>query len=155
MLPRRVGRPRQGRWQRAADAIRSIRNEQLRKKEAIQTKLFVGNLSFDTTPEQLRELFAEIGEVVSVSVPTDRDSGRPRGFAFVELSTPEQAAAATEKLNGHELGGRALRVNEATERSPGGPSFRPGGFGGGGPGGFRPRPKGSRRNVRARKRGFG
>jgi RNA recognition motif-containing protein len=93
--------------------------------------------------------------VVSVTVPTDRDTGRPRGFAFVELSTPEQAAAAIEKLNGHELGGRALRVNEATERAPGGPSFRPGGGGPGGPGGFRPRPKGSRRNVRARKRGFG
>jgi RNA recognition motif-containing protein len=90
---------------------------------------------------------------VSVTVPTDRDTGRPRGFAFVELSTPEQAAAATEKLNGWELAGRALRVNEAVERSPGGPSFRPGGFGAGGPG-FRPRPKGSRRNVRARKRGF-
>jgi RNA recognition motif-containing protein len=118
--------------------------------------LFVGNLSFDTTPDELRELFAETGEVVSVTVPTDRDTGRPRGFAFVELSTPEQAAAATEKLNGRELGGRALRVNEAAERSTGGPSFRSGGFGPGGGSGFapRPRPKGSRRNVRARKRGF-
>jgi RNA recognition motif-containing protein len=117
--------------------------------------LFVGNLSFDTTPDQLRELFAETGEVVSVTVPTDRDTGRPRGFAFVELSTPEQAAAATEKLNGRELGGRALRVNEATEKSAGGrPSFRPSGFGPGGPPPFPPRPKGSRRNVRAFKRGF-
>ena len=117
--------------------------------------MFVGNLSFDTTPDQLRELFTETGEVVSVTVPTDRDTGRPRGFAFVELSTPEQAAAAIEKLNGCELGGRALRVNEASERAPGGSSsFRPGG-GFGAPGaGFRPRPKGSRRNVRARKRGF-
>jgi RNA recognition motif-containing protein len=155
MRRRRAGRPRHDRSRDAVDTIRAARNEQSRKKEAIQTKLFVGNLNFDTTPEELRALFAEIGEVVSVSVPTDRDTGRPRGFAFVELSTPEQAAAATEKLNGHELGGRALRVNEATERSPGGPSFRPGGFGAGGPGGFRPRPKGSRRNVRARKRGFG
>jgi RNA recognition motif-containing protein len=95
-----------------------------------------------------------LGEVVSVTVPTDRDSGRPRGFAFVELSTAEQAAAATEKLNGYELGGRALRVNEATDRPSGGPSFRPGGFGAGAPA-FRPRPKGSRRNLRARKRSFG
>jgi RNA recognition motif-containing protein len=91
--------------------------------------------------------------VVNVTVPTDRDTGRSRGFAFVELSTAEQAAAATEKFNGYELGGRVLRVNEATERAPGGPSFRPGGFGAPGPS-ARPRPKGSRRNVRARKRGF-
>jgi RNA recognition motif-containing protein len=118
--------------------------------------LFVGNLNFDTTPDELRELFAQTGEVVSVTMPTDRDTGRPRGFAFVEYASGEHAAAAMEKFNGYELGGRALRVNEATERAPGGPSFRPGGGGpGGGPGGFRPRPKGSRRNVRARKRGFG
>ena len=88
-----------------------------------------------------------------MTVPTDRDSGRPRGFAFVELSTAEHAAAATEKLNGYELGGRALRVNEATDRPSGGPSFRAGGFGAGGPS-FRPRPKGSRRNLRGRKRSF-
>jgi RNA recognition motif-containing protein len=99
----------------------------------------------------LRELFAAAGEVVSVTVPTDRDTGRPRGFAFVELSTVEQAAAAASKLDGHELNGRALRVNEATER-PGG---------GGGSRGFsadarppRSRPSGSRRNLRARKHGF-
>jgi RNA recognition motif-containing protein len=115
--------------------------------------LFVGNLAFDTTPERLRELFGEVGEVVSVTVPADRLSGRPRGFAFVEFSTAEQASAATEKLNGYELDGRALRVNEATDSPIGRPSLRPGGFGAGGPG-FRPRPKGSRRNVRARKRGF-
>ncbi len=133
---------------------RSARDEKPRKKDAIQTKLFVGNLSFDTTSEQLRELFGEMGEVVSVTVPTDRDSGRPRGFAFVELSTGEQAAAATAKLNGYELGGRLLRVNEATERPSGGPSFRPGGFGADS---ARPRsrPKGSRRNLRGRKRSFG
>ena len=92
-----------------------------------------------------------MGEVVSVTVPTDRDTGRSRGFAFVELSTAAQAAAATEKLNGYELSGRALRVNEATERPPGGPSFGAGGFGAGSPS-FRPRPKGSRRNLRSRKR---
>jgi RNA recognition motif-containing protein len=127
------------------------------KEEAIQTKLFVGNLSFDTSSEQLRDLFGETGEVVSVTVPIDRDTGRPRGFAFVELSTTEQAAAATEKFNGYELDGRALRVNEATDRPTGGPGFRPRGFGSGpgaGAPSFRPRPKGSRRNLRARKRGF-
>ncbi len=100
----------------------------------------------------MRELFAQTGEVVSVSIPTDRDSGRPRGFAFVELSTPEEAAAAVEKLNGYAMDGRVLRVNEATERPARGPSFgRSGGQGPGGPG-HRPRPKGSRRNIRARKR---
>ena len=92
--------------------------------------------------------------MVSVTVPVDGESGRPRGFAFVEFSTSEQAAAATEKLNGAELGGRALRVNEATERPSGGGAFRPRSFGGSGAPSFRPRPKGSRRNLRARKRGF-
>ena len=110
--------------------------------------MFVGNLSFDTASEQLQELFAQVGEVVSVSIPVDRGSGRARGFAFVELSTPEQAAAAIEKLNGSELGGRALRVNEAGERPP---SFGRPDAPGGRPA-FRPRPKGSRRNARARKR---
>ena len=93
-----------------------------------------------------------MGEVVSVSIPTDRDNGRPRGFAFVELSTREEAEAAIQKLNGYELEGRALRINEATERPSRGPSFgRGSGQGPGGPA-FRPRPKGSRRNIRARKR---
>jgi cold-inducible RNA-binding protein len=136
----------------AAGHAPSTPDEKPREVRVIQTKLFVGNLTFDTTSEQLRELFAPLGEVVSVTVPTDRDTGRPRGFAFVELSTPEQAAAATQRLNGYELDGRALRVNEATER-PAGPSFRPGGFGADVPV-FRARPKGSRRNLRARRRGF-
>ena len=113
----------------------------------------MGNLSFDTTSDQIRDLFAEMGEVVSVSVPVDRDTGRPRGFAFVELLTAEQAAAATEKLNGTELDGRALRVNEATDKPMGG-SSRPSGFTAAPPPSSRPRPKGSRRNLRARKRGF-
>jgi len=87
-----------------------------------------------------------------VSVPTDRMSGRPRGFAFVSFATDEQATAAIQKLDGQELGGRNLRVNEASAERPqrtfaggGGGFSRP--FGGGGG-----RPKGSRRNVRARKR---
>lgn len=113
--------------------------------------MFVGNLSFDTREEQIRELFGPIGEVLSVSIPADRDSGRARGFAFVELSTPKEAAAAIEQLNGRELDGRSLRVNGADDRPSSQRSFGHGGRPGGG-GGFRPRPKGSRRNARARKR---
>jgi RNA recognition motif-containing protein len=95
---------------------------------------------------------------VSVTVPTDRDSGRPRGFAFVEMSTAEQAAAVQERFNGSTLRGRPLRIDAATERSPGavgsmsaGSPHRPAGSFAPG---RRSRPKGSRRNLRARKRGF-
>jgi RNA recognition motif-containing protein len=122
----------------------------------ITTKVFVGNLSFETTRDELQALFSEAGEVRDVVLPTDRVSGRPRGFAFVELSSGEEAAAAIEKFEGYELGGRKLRVNEATERPPRAPSFLPpgGGFGGDRPPapGRRQRPKGSRRNLRGRKR---
>lgn len=120
-------------------------------------KVFVGNLSFDTTREEIEALCAAVGEVTEVVVPTDRDTGRPRGFAFVTFADADVAAQAIEKLNGSELGGRALRVNEATER----PERSFGGGGGGGfgrPGGGRfagappSRPKGSRRNIRGRKR---
>ena len=113
----------------------------------------MGNLSFDTTAEELRELFAPAGEVVSVTVPTDRDTGRPRGFAFVEFASAEQASAAVTRFNQQELNGRALRIDEATERPAGGGSRGPGGFGDR-PSAPRSRPKGSRRNLRARKRGF-
>jgi cold-inducible RNA-binding protein len=123
------------------------------------SKVFVGNMSFDTTREQLEALFAPMGEITEIVVPTDRDSGRPRGFAFVTFANGESATQAIEKLNGVELGGRNLRVNEAMERTSrpmgggGGGYGRP--FGGGG-GGGRPdapsRPKGSRRNIRGRKR---
>ncbi len=119
-----------------------------------QPKLFVGNLDFQTTSEDLKALFSQAGEVVSVSVPTDRLTGRPRGFAFVEYATDEQAEAAIGRFNGYELSGRALRVNEAGEK----PAPRMQGFGGSSPFGsndrpaFRPRPKGSRRNLRSRKR---
>jgi RNA recognition motif-containing protein len=120
------------------------------------SKVFVGNLSFDTTREELEAVFAPIGEITELVVPTDRDTGRPRGFAFVTYATAENAAEAIQKLDGVAVGGRNLRVNEASER-PG----RPGGGGGfarpfGGGGGGRPappsRPKGSRRNIRGRKR---
>ena len=77
-------------------------------------KVFVGNMSFDTTREELQELFAQAGEITEVVVPTDRMSGRPRGFAFVTFATDEAAAAAIQKLDGQLLGGRNLRVNEAS-----------------------------------------
>ncbi len=95
------------------------------------TRLYVGNLPFDVDAEQLRTLFAEGGrEVTDVKVITDRETGRPRGFAFVELANQADAQAAISALNGREVGGRALTVNEAREQAP-----RGGGFGGGRGGG--------------------
>jgi cold-inducible RNA-binding protein len=93
------------------------------------TKLYVGNLSFRTTSEELREAFAGVGTVESASVIEDRDTGRSRGFAFVEMATPEEAAAAIEQFNGKEFGGRNLTVNEAKPRTDRG--GRGGGYGGG------------------------
>jgi RNA recognition motif-containing protein len=134
------------------------------REDIIGAKLFVGNLNFQTTKDQLEALFAEAGELVDVFLPLDRNTGKPRGFAFVEYADEANAVAAVEKFNGHDLGGRALRVNEAAERParpPRAPSFRGpsgGGNGGGDGGGFygpsdRPsRPKGSRRNARGKKR---
>ncbi len=119
----------------------------------MQSKVFVGNLNFDTTSEELRELFSQAGEVVDVAIPADRFTGRPRGFAFVELATEEQASTAIQKFNGHELGGRQLRVNEAGERPAQAPSGGQRGFGPDAPS-RHTRPKGSRRNVRGRKRGL-
>jgi nucleolin len=100
--------------------------------------------------DQLRDLFAQAGQVTDVSIPRSREDGRPRGFAFVEFATEDEARAAIERLNGQELDGRPLRVDEA-----GSPAPRAGGFARGNDRpAFRPKPKGSRRNVRARKRGF-
>ena len=82
----------------------------------MNAKVFVGNLNFDTTAEEVEALFAQAGEVVGVSVPTDRMTGRPRGFAFVEYTKAEDATAAIERFSGYELGGRKLRVDEAGER---------------------------------------
>jgi RNA recognition motif-containing protein len=170
------------------------------RRRAISNKVFVGNLSYDVTREELIEAFSAAGKVVDAKVPTDRETGRPRGFAFVEFEDDEAAQKSISLLNGRDLRGRPLRVNEAENRPPrpmgaGGPGggFRPGGppgggyrpgggggyrpaspggppsFGaGGGGGGFpvhedynpafdRGRPsktKGSRRNIRRRKRGF-
>ena len=90
-------------------------------------KLFVGNLSFQATEEDLRELFQQAGTVESVRIVTDQFTGRPRGFGFVEMATKEEAAAAIEQFNGKEVGGRALKVNEAKPREN-----RGGGYNGGG-----------------------
>jgi RNA recognition motif-containing protein len=98
------------------------------------TKLYVGNLSFQTSSEDLRAHFAQAGTVESASVVEDRMTGRSRGFGFVEMSTPEEAAAAIEQLNGKEFSGRNLTVNEARPRTdrPGGGYGGGGGRGGGG-----------------------
>ena len=92
-------------------------------------RIFIGNLSYQTTEEQLSDLFSEAGPVESATIVTDRDTGRSRGFAFIEMDK-DAAAAAIEKFNGVELNGRAINVNEARPRPE-----RSGGFGGGGYGG--------------------
>lgn len=134
----------------------------------------MGNLSFDVTREELIDAFSAAGKVVDAKVPTDRETGRPRGFAFVEFESDEAAQKSIDLLNGRDLKGRALRVNEAENRPPrpagaGGPPFRPS-FRSGPPSFGAPPPfsefvpmddrgrpfknKGSRRNIRRRKRGF-
>jgi cold-inducible RNA-binding protein len=151
----------------------------------MSSKVFVGNLDFNTTKTEVQTLFAEAGEVRDVYLPTDRESGRPRGFAFVEFASEEQAAAAITKFNGYQLSGRTLRVNAAEDRPRGGAGGGQRSFGGGGGGGrggyagggggggygggggdydggggggyggerFPPsKPKGSRRNIRGKKR---
>ena len=139
---------------------------------AISNKVFVGNLSFDVTRDELIAAFSAAGKVVDAKVPTDRETGRPRGFAFVEFEDDDAAQKCIATMNGKDLKGRPLRVNEAENRpprpagGPGGPpfrpSFRPGApqppsFGDTMPFDDRGRPfksKGSRRNIRRRKRGF-
>src|SRR5262245_19283147 len=97
-------------------------------------RLYVGNLSFSTNKESLTAAFAAVGEVREVNIITDRETGQPRGFAFVTMGSDADAAKAIEALDGSTLDGRALRVNEAQERSGGGGR---GGGGGGRPGGGR------------------
>lgn len=94
------------------------------------TKIYVGNLSYETTEDKIRETFAGIGEVDSVSLITDRYSGQSKGFAFVEMSQEADAKNAIEQLNGTELDGRALTVNEARPREDRGGGNRGGGGGG-------------------------
>jgi RNA recognition motif-containing protein len=83
-------------------------------------KLYVGNLSFDTTEADLRTLFEQHGAIESVKVITDRDTGRPRGFAFVEMKDGSGAQKAKQALNGRDVGGRNIRVDEAQDRPSGG-----------------------------------
>jgi len=87
------------------------------KKEFIMN-IYVGNISYDVTDSQLRESFEEFGSVDTVNIITDRDTGRPKGFAFVEMNDDNEARAAIDKLNGMELEGRTLSVNEAKPRAP-------------------------------------
>jgi len=100
-------------------------------------KIYVGNLSYNTMEDTLRNTFAEHGEVEEVHVPTDRDSGRPRGFAFVTMPNQSEAQAAIAAINGQELDGRVLNVNEARPKTSGGGGFGGRGGGGGGRGGNR------------------
>jgi len=93
-------------------------------------KIYVGNLSFQTTDADLNDMFSEVGQVESVQIITDRDTGRSKGFGFVEMSDDEAAAKAIERFNGKEVNGRALTVNEARPKESG--SRGPGGGGGGG-----------------------
>jgi RNA recognition motif-containing protein len=94
-------------------------------------KLYVGNLSFDTTETQLREMFAPFGAVQTVQLISDRDTGRSKGFGFVEMGSDQEATAAIDGMNGKMVDGRAIAVNEARPKES-----RPGGGGGGGGGGY-------------------
>src|SRR5439155_1095807 len=92
-----------------------------RKEQVMSVKLFVGGLSFSTSSEGLRGAFARFGEVMSAAVMTDRETGRSRGFGFVEMATTEEAEKAISSLNGTSLDGRMIRVDKATPRGAGGP----------------------------------
>ena len=107
----------------------------------MQSKLYVGNLSYNVTEEQLRELFSQAGEIKEVALIMDRDTRRPKGFGFVEFTTQADAEKAIQMYNEHELDGRKMTVNMARpkeDRGPGG-GGRGGSRGGGGGGGFRSR----------------
>jgi len=101
----------------------------------MSNRLYVGNLSYSTTRESLEAAFAAAGDVREISMPTDRETGQPRGFAFVTMGSAQEANSAISQLNGMMLDGRSLKVNEAQERPAGGGGGR--GFGGGGGGGGR------------------
>ena len=104
------------------------------------TRLYVGNLSYNVTEPELREVFAENGRnVVEVKIVMDRDTGRPRGFAFVEMGSDDEASQVIQSLTGREVQGRAINVSEARERTPrsgGGGGYGEGGGRGGGGGGY-------------------
>ena len=99
-------------------------------------KLYVGNLSYDVTDSALEQMFAPHGTVQSAQVIMDRDTGRSKGFGFVEMSNDQEAQAAIDALNGAQVGGRSLTVNEAKPREDRGGGGGRGGYGGGGRGGY-------------------
>ncbi|GEM_PF-172599 len=125
--------------------VRSRPQADGRSFESMGTRVYVGNLPFDTDASALRALFEEGDrKVTDVKIITDRDTGRPRGFAFVEMESADDAQAAIQALNGRDVGGRALTVNEAKEQAPrrsggggGGGGYRSGGGSSGGGGGYR------------------
>jgi cold-inducible RNA-binding protein len=97
-------------------------------------RLYVGNLSFNTSKDTLQEAFSAAGEVREIAMPTDRETGQPRGFAFVTMGSDQAASAAIAQLNGKSIDGRAIKVNEAEERQQRGGGGGGGGYGGGGGG---------------------
>src|SRR5512143_382311 len=100
------------------------------------TRLYVGNIPYGTSDTELRTLFGQNGRAVTeVKIVTDRETGQSRGFAFVEMANKDDALAVINELNGTSMGGRSIVVNEARERTPGGPRGGGGGYGGGRPGG--------------------
>jgi len=101
----------------------------------MRKKLYVGNLSFETTETELKELFTQSGLVETVRIITDRDTGRSKGFGFVEMGDDAQAKTAINAMNGQQFDGRALTVNEAKPMEPRAPRSGGGGYGGGGYGG--------------------
>lgn len=110
----------------------------------MNAKLYVGNLPYTMTNADLEELFAQVGTVKSARVISDRDTGRSKGFGFIEMETSDEAQAAISEFNGTEISGRALKVNEANESAP---RPRSGGFGGGGRGGDRGGDRGGNRRF--------
>jgi cold-inducible RNA-binding protein len=108
-------------------------------------RLYVGNLSYNTTKDGIQEAFASVGQVTDIALPTDRETGQVRGFAFVTMSNAQGANAAISQLNGLMLDGRSIKVREAEERPRGGGGG--GGFGGGGGGGDRGGNRGGHRGY--------
>jgi RNA recognition motif-containing protein len=117
----------------------------------MDTKLYIGNLPYSTTDDELRNLFSQAGTVVSATVIMERETGRSKGFAFVEMSNQSEAEKAIQMFNGYSLGNRELRVNIARPRE----ERAPGGFGGGRRGGFGSGGRGPRdRNRDSGSRGY-
>ena len=114
----------------ASAGFRGFYSQRGKGKRKMTTKLYVGNLAFETSSNDLETLFAKAGTVQNVSLIEDRETGRSRGFGFVEMQTKEEGAAAVAQFNGKEVGGRALKVNEAKPRENRGGGG--GGFNGGG-----------------------